>query len=172
AQLGTINSWIASTFSLNPNDPIYNGFRDKTTLGLEVASLITGGYAAAKGIVRFSKLAKTTDQITKIAKLSTQQIKCSNGFFGNKGFELKNTKYQKIRNDPTIIQGRSYGGHALDQMQNRGFTPSVVEETMQNGISAPNKVAGRTQFYDFENNITVVTEDNKVVTVTYEKTNK
>ncbi|MGE0669380.1 MAG: DUF4258 domain-containing protein [Parachlamydiales bacterium] len=72
----------------------------------------------------------------------------------------------------SFIQGRSYGGHALDQMQNRGFTPSVVEETMQNGISAPNKVAGRTLFYDFENNITVVTEDNKVVTVIYGKTNK
>ncbi|MBX3719768.1 MAG: hypothetical protein KF898_08995 [Parachlamydiales bacterium] len=58
AQLGTINSWIASTFSLNPNDPIYNGFRDKTTLGLEVASLITGGYATANGVVAFNKLAE------------------------------------------------------------------------------------------------------------------
>ncbi|MGE0669375.1 MAG: hypothetical protein AB7H48_00375 [Parachlamydiales bacterium] len=54
AQLGSINSWITSTFSLNPNDPIYNGLRDKTTLSLEVASL----YAAAKGVVAFNKLAE------------------------------------------------------------------------------------------------------------------
>ncbi|MBS0653377.1 MAG: RHS repeat-associated core domain-containing protein, partial [Verrucomicrobia bacterium] len=69
AQLGTINSWMASTFSLNPNDPIYNAFRDKTTLGLEVASLVTGGYAAAKGVVAFNKLAKMPMQIAKVPTL-------------------------------------------------------------------------------------------------------
>lgn len=41
AQLGAINSWMASMFRLSPNDPIYSDFRDKTTLGLEVASFLT-----------------------------------------------------------------------------------------------------------------------------------
>lgn len=119
----------------------------------------------------FNKLAKVPTQITKIAKLSQKQIKSSNGFFGNKGFELKNHKYQKIRNNPATIQGRSYGGHALDQMQNRGFIPSVVEEAMQSGTSMPNKVAGRMQFYDPVNNISVITEDGKVVTVMHGRIN-
>ncbi len=71
AQLGTINSWISSVFALNSNDPIYNTFRDKTTLGLEVASLVTGGYAVAKGVVAFHKLVKAPG---KIAKISTKTI--------------------------------------------------------------------------------------------------
>lgn len=56
-------------------------------------------------------------------------------------------------------------------MQNRGFTSSIVEETIQNGTSVPNKVAGRMQFYDPANNISVITEDGKVVTVMYGRTN-
>jgi hypothetical protein len=112
-------------------------------------------------------LIKAPAQIAKIEKVVHAKIKSSNGYFGNKGFELKNPKYQKTRNNPTTIQGRSYGGHALDQMQNRGLTSSVVEETIQNGVSLPNKVAGRMQFYDPVNNISVITEDGKVVTAMY-----
>jgi filamentous hemagglutinin len=55
-------------------------------------------------------------------------------------------------------------------MQNRGFTPSVIEETIQNGARKPNKVAGRMEFYDPKNNISVITEnDGKIVTVMYGK---
>lgn len=34
------------------------------------------------------------------------------------------------RNSPTTINGRDFSGHALDRMQERGFTPSVVENTI------------------------------------------
>ncbi len=68
AQLGTINSWMSSVFALNSSDPIYNAFRDKTTLGLEVASLVTGGYAAAKGVVAFHKLVKAPVRVSGIAR--------------------------------------------------------------------------------------------------------
>ena len=44
------------------------------------------------------------------------------------------------QNIPTTIGGRSYTGHALDQMQGRGFVPSVVEDTVARGV--------RTQGYD------------------------
>jgi len=40
-------------------------------------------------------------------------------------------------NSPATIDGRNYTGHALDQMQGRGLTPSVVEDTIQNGVSSP-----------------------------------
>ncbi|MCB1740732.1 MAG: RHS repeat-associated core domain-containing protein, partial [Gammaproteobacteria bacterium] len=49
------------------------------------------------------------------------------GFKGSKGFELKNAPYQTVRNEATTINGRDFSGHALDQMQNRGIMPSVVE---------------------------------------------
>lgn len=56
-------------------------------------------------------------------------------------------------------------------MQNRGFTPSIVEETIKNGKSIPNKVAGRIQFYDPVNKISVITEGGKVVTVMHGRIN-
>jgi len=40
-------------------------------------------------------------------------------------------------NTGTQIGGRSYTGHALDQMQGRGAVPSVVEDTIANGTKSP-----------------------------------
>lgn len=170
-RMGAVEGWMMDMLSIDQSDTVYQSFRSKTTLGLEVGSLVAGGYGAVKGVVAFSQLAKAPTQVAKIAKLGTKQLKSGNGFFGNKGFELKNAKYQKVRNNPTTIQGRSYGGHALDQMQNRGFPPSVVEETIQSSVGVPNKVTGRMQFYDPVNNISVVTENGEVVTVVYGRLN-
>jgi hypothetical protein len=33
-----------------------------------------------------------------------------------------------------VIGGRDFTGHALDQMQSRGFTPSAVENAIENGV--------------------------------------
>ncbi len=170
-QMAKVGNWVMDMLSIDESDAVYHSFCSTTTTGLEIGSLIAGGYGAVKGAIAFNRLAKVPTQVAKISKLSLAQIKSNNCFFGNKGFELKNPKYQKIRNNPTTIQGRSYGGHALDQMQNRGFTPSVIEETIQYGTSVPNKVAGRMQFYDSVNNISVITEDGKVVTVMYGRSN-
>ena len=56
-------------------------------------------------------------------------------------------------------------------MQDRGLMPSVIENTIQNNIGLPNKVAGRVQFYDSINNISVVTENGEVVTILYGRLN-
>ncbi|NDC83636.1 DUF4258 domain-containing protein [bacterium] len=87
-------------------------------------------------------------------------------FKGSQGFELKNPPYQPVRNDSTVINGREYSRHALDQMQNRGLVPSVVENTIQNGSSKPGNKAGATAHYDEVNNTTVITnaETGKVIT--------
>jgi len=68
-------------------------------------------------------------------------------------------------NAPAEINGISYGGHALDEMQSEGFTPSVVEDAIQNG-QATVGASGRVAFYSSQNNITVIMEDGRVVTVT------
>jgi RHS repeat-associated protein len=51
-------------------------------------------------------------------------------------------------NAPTAIGGRRYTGHALDQMQGRGLTPSVVEDTITNGARS----AGREGATVFQTN--------------------
>ena len=88
------------------------------------------------------------------------------GFLGRKGHQLKNLPGQAVRNKPTTINGRNFSGHALDQMQNRGVMPSVVENTIKNGTSFPTR-AGTTGLYDATNNVRVIlnSETGNVVTV-------
>jgi hypothetical protein len=70
-----------------------------------------------------AKLASKTEEVTS--------------FLGSKRNQLQNL--QKVRNEPAVINGRQYTGHALDQMQNRGLVPSVVEDTLARGT----QTAGR-----------------------------
>jgi len=43
------------------------------------------------------------------------------------------------QNVSTTIGGRQYTGHALDSMQSRGITPSVVEDTLARGARTPGR---------------------------------
>lgn len=51
-----------------------------------------------------------------------------------------------FKNSPTTIQGRAYSAHALDQMQNRGFTPSVIEQTIGKSSYSTGKNPGTMVF--------------------------
>ena len=42
-------------------------------------------------------------------------------------------------NKPATIDGRDYTGHALDRMQERGFTASVIEDTISRGTRMPGR---------------------------------
>ena len=78
-----------------------------------------------------------------------------------------NPSYQPVRNQPGTIRNREYSGHALDRMQDRGITPSVVENTIKNGKSTPSR-GGTTEHFDPESKVSVVTnESGRVVTVKY-----
>ena len=69
-------------------------------------------------------------------------------------------------NSPSSIGGRDFDGHALDQMQGRGVTPSVVEDTIATGARSPGNTAGTTVFESSKNGVSVVVNsDGKVVTV-------
>jgi hypothetical protein len=79
----------------------------------------------------------------------------------------KNPSYQPTRNQLTNINGRDYSGHAVDRMQDRGIPPSVVENTIKNGIASPNG-AGATKYYDPINNTTIIVNSRGgVVTVSH-----
>jgi hypothetical protein len=68
-------------------------------------------------------------------------------------------------NKPEAIGGRDYGGHALDQMQGRGVTPTPVEDTIQNGTQTPGNKPGRIVHTSQDGRLKVVTEGGKVITV-------
>ena len=84
---------------------------------------------------------------------------------GRKGAPLENAPYQPTRHADEIINGREYTGHAIDQVQNRGLVPSVVEDAIQNGRRSADPIPGRTRNYSPDNNVTVITEGDKVITV-------
>ena len=62
------------------------------------------------------------------------------------------------RNAPATIGGRNYSGHALDSMQNRGLTPSVVENAISTGIKGPGKTPGTATFTDTKNGVQAVVD--------------
>ena len=69
-------------------------------------------------------------------------------------------------NSPSAIYGRQYTGHALDQMQGRGVTPSAVENAITSGIKSPGNLPN-TFVYTGPNGIRVVTNSaGRVITVT------
>ena len=84
---------------------------------------------------------------------------------GRSGSPLENLEGTPTRNSDEIIRGRRYTGHSLDQAQNRGLTPSVVEDAIRNGTKSADPIPGRVRNYSPKNNITVITEGSDVVTV-------
>jgi RHS repeat-associated protein len=77
-------------------------------------------------------------------------------------------KIQRGTNSPDIINGRSYSGHAIDEMQSDGIVPSVVDEAVEAGTQTTStKDASVTIHYSFSNNVSVaVGSDGTVITVT------
>jgi hypothetical protein len=82
---------------------------------------------------------------------------------GRRGYPNDNPAYQPNRNTRAEIFGRTFSGHALDQMQNRGITPSVVRDMIQNGRPS-NSYDNRTVFTN-NNGYAIVGSDGAVVTV-------
>jgi hypothetical protein len=77
---------------------------------------------------------------------------------------------QPTRNDPTTINGRIYTGHALDQMQNRGLVPSIVESTIGGGIPFSGNQPGTMGYFDPTNNLRIiVNSQGSVITVMFGK---
>lgn len=72
------------------------------------------------------------------------------------------------RNSPGEVNGRLYSDHAFDRMQERGYTPTVVENAIKTGIKSPGNKPGRSVYKDVINKLEVIVEDltGKVVTIT------
>ena len=66
-QMAKVGNWVMDMLSIDESDAVYHSFRSTTTTGLEIGSLIAGGYGAVKGVMSFSKLAKAPAQISRMA---------------------------------------------------------------------------------------------------------
>ncbi len=64
-QIASLDNWATRLFSVDPSDPIYQSFYSNTLFGLEMASLASGGYGAARGAMAFKKLAKMPDRFPR-----------------------------------------------------------------------------------------------------------
>ncbi|VHO01010.1 DUF4258 domain-containing protein [Candidatus Rhabdochlamydia sp. T3358] len=167
-QLASMGSHFMGMLSIDASDAFYQSFRSKTTLGLEMGSLVAGGYGAVKGVIAFNRLARAPIQAAKFAKrLSSIERK---GTFpaGSRRAPLEYAPFQTVRNEATVINKRTYSGHALDKMQNRGFMPSVIEETIKNGSPSVGKNPGTVAYYSNTNNVTVILNTKgRVITISY-----
>ena len=164
------------------------GFSENTATALDMGMGLTGTFAsgayalrmgssvqnASYSLVSQERTGLTSKYLNELSFRSKSQktigicqSHTGKGFSGKKGWELKNALLQPLRNSTKKINGRVYVGHALDQMQNRGITPMVVEETIARGICSQNKKIGRLQYYDPKNNVSVVTEGNSIITTCF-----
>ena len=146
----------------------YHSFRSNSTTTLEIGSLALGVYNLAKGAIAFTRLARASRQIVNVANQSTKVLERSYGFSGHRGYELENLYKYPPRNKPGTVYGRTYSGHAFDQMQNRGFMPSVIEDIIQGNPCRAGKNPGTISYYDRTNHMTVILNgEGKVVTTSY-----
>ncbi len=168
-QLNDVGSGLMGMFGISESDSMYQSFRSTTTLGLEIGSLVAGGYGAVKGVMAFNKLAKVPYQATglvKSVKKAESLINRGTSFAGSKHAPLDYAPYQRIRNESTLINGRKYTGHALDRMQDRGFMPSVIENTINTGRVSPADFPGGLEYYDPVNKIrAIVGENGQIITI-------
>nr|WP_117212992.1 RHS repeat-associated core domain-containing protein [Allorhizocola rhizosphaerae] len=125
-------------------------------LGLIVMVIVTDGVAASVRTAMTSFRAAAAVEAAAALEAATPT--------GSKG----NPLLTKTPNQPGVINGREYSGHAIDRMQQQGIMPSVVEHAIR-GPAIPGKRPGTTAYYDADNHITVITDSatGRVVTVDY-----
>lgn len=67
-QRARIDGWVRSTLSIDASDEVYQSFRSGTTRGLEIGSLLFGGYGVVRGRAGFSMFSKIPVQTSKLVK--------------------------------------------------------------------------------------------------------
>jgi filamentous hemagglutinin len=78
-----------------------------------------------------------------------------------------NPNHPVPRNTSGTVNNREFSGHAFDRMQERGFTPSVIENAIQHGTRTPGRTPGTFQHFDPVNKFNVITDGatGRVITV-------
>jgi len=80
---------------------------------------------------------------------------------------LPHDEVNSLGNESTVINGRIYTGHALNEMQNGGIYPTVVENTIQYGVSVQSTDPTTIRLYESGNNITAVLNSGGDIVTTF-----
>jgi len=91
---------------------------------------------------------------------ATEAPVCAGAPVGRRGSPIN---VPKGINSPETIDGVDYSGHALDQMQGRGITPTTVQDAIDNGVPGSGYDGATT--YTNDNVKVVVNPDGSVKTV-------
>jgi hypothetical protein len=113
-----------------------------------------------------SKLVCKTPNIVKAESAPQQGDKDPSTPTGQRGSPMD---VNPGTNEPQTIGGREFTGHALDQMQGRGVTPTAVEDAIVNGAAKPDKEypESRTEHASQDGRVVVITDSGsgRVITV-------
>jgi len=130
------------------------------TVGTAAAPFAKGGTAAGSG----SGVLRATGQTVELSNPAHLPMYPSGTSVSLGSVNPGGPKPPNL-NLPATIRGRYYSGHALDAMQARGITPSVIEDTIRCGqrTQSGNKIV----YYSKVNDLTVVTNKHGGVVTTY-----
>jgi len=67
-QMGDVGCWMMDRLSIDESDAVYQSFRSKTTMGLEIVSFVAGGYGAVKGVIGFRRLVKLPGHVARMSE--------------------------------------------------------------------------------------------------------
>jgi filamentous hemagglutinin len=71
SRLSQVEAWVQDTLNIASTDIDYRTYRQNTYLGLEVGSLVAGGYGLVKGAINFTKLARVPRYAKKSIRIFT-----------------------------------------------------------------------------------------------------
>ena len=66
--MASIEGWMMDMLSVEESDAVYQSFRSKTRIGLEVGSVVVGGCAVVKGTLAFNRLARLPMQVSRLKR--------------------------------------------------------------------------------------------------------
>ena len=127
------------------------------------AGVVLGKFKAIKGIFAFGKKKQKLDGNVH----ASTRVGWGTGFNANSpdgpqpnGAGRQNPQTSNFDdlpiNELSINNGRKFSGHALDQMQNRGVTPTVVENTINTRSRVSSSTKETFEYIDEVNGVNVV----------------
>ncbi|MGB7128510.1 MAG: RHS repeat-associated core domain-containing protein [Candidatus Rhabdochlamydia sp.] len=153
-QLAAMGSHFMGMLSIDASDAFYQSFRSKTTLGLEMGSLVAGGYGAVKGVIAFNRLARAPVQVAKLAEgIINKSIKANPIWSSTKKRTAVQNAYRHWKDH----------GHEFSSLQNSKQYVEATRDFIRNspvGTLTKIRSNGDVVFYDPSSNIFAITNQN------------
>jgi RHS repeat-associated protein len=174
----TQNSLYDSKGTYSENDSLWRQPQFSSATPMQLASVLTpgdsdevrpgakgGGFGESSAGGNFVPRGGGSGAAAEVAESVVTRE--ATGFLGSRNFQMQNAPYQPLMNSRTVINNIEYSGHALDQMQNRGLTPTIVENALSVGNVSPGRYPGTMRVLDPFNNVTIIQDSitRRIITV-------